>query len=182
MYKILLTIVRLSFIGIVVACSSKGSNPDISNTPLQVEKVSDSILTEVDQINGDEWDLSPMFVHSVVYEDGTTGSYTLVGNKEHIGFTGPFPIVEKEPQKYFWFYLGHETIWNKKVEVRALKKGSYEHEFLFSGFFYEGAEVSPGSVNMPSNITFPSKGIWRIQIYLNDVLVESIVVEVKSSP
>jgi Domain of unknown function (DUF4871) len=102
-----------------------------------------------------------------------------VGSKDGIGFTGPFPIMAKEKQKYFWFYLGEENIYDKPVEVKAIKKGTKELVDVLGGpsTFYESAEVSPGSVNMPSSLKFPSAGIWKVLVYIEGELYESIVIE-----
>ncbi len=70
----------------------------------------------------DDWDMSSTFNYSVEYESGEEGSYEIVGNKDTVGFTGPFPIIAEEGQKYFWFYFGKENIYNKPVEVKARPK------------------------------------------------------------
>ncbi|QTN01272.1 DUF4871 domain-containing protein [Sediminibacillus dalangtanensis] len=128
----------------------------------------------------DDWDLSSTFHYSVEYESGEEGSYEIVGNKDTVGFTGPFPIIAKDSQKYFWFYFGKENIYNKPVEVKAIKKGTKKPVNILSGpsTFFEDAAVSPDSVNMPSTLTFPSAGIWKILMYMDGELYEKIVVEV----
>ena len=68
----------------------------------KVNENNDEIIYEGSE---NEWELSSTFEHSVIYEDGGKGSYTVVGSTERVGFTGSFPIIAKEPQKYFWFYF-----------------------------------------------------------------------------
>jgi hypothetical protein len=115
----------------------------------------------------------------VVFESGEKGSYTIVGSKDGIGFSGPFPIIATDKQKYFWFYFGAENIYDKPVEVKAIKKGTDEpvNVLLNTSTFYESAEASPGSVNMPSSLKFPSAGIWKVLVYIEGELYESIVIE-----
>lgn len=131
------------------------------------------------EIPENDWELSSTFEHSVVYESGKEGSYTVVGSKDGIGFIGPFPIIAKDKQKYLWFYFGKENIYDKPVEVKAIKKGTEELVDILSGpgTFYEGAKVSPDSVNMPSHLKFPSAGVWKILVYIDEELYESIVIE-----
>lgn len=49
---------------------------------------------------------------------------------------------------------------------------------MFSGQFYEGAQINENEVNMPSLLGFPSSGIWNLLVYVNDELSGNIVVEV----
>ena len=173
---LLLTIVSL------VACTSNS----ISETPseLKVSKEENKLQESTNEVEKavaeGNWVLSSTFVHSVEYETSEEGSYEIVGNKDTVGFTGPFPIIAKDSQKYFWFYFGKESVYNKSVEVKAIKKGTEETVNILSGpsNFYKGAEVSPDSVNMPSHLKFPSAGVWKILVFIDEKLYESIVVEV----
>lgn len=132
----------------------------------------------VDEPPNNNWDLSPSFEHSVVDKYGTEISYTIVGKQDTLGFTGDILMNVEKMHKIFWFYFGKENILDKPVEVKAVKKGTEEVVDLHSGTFYRGAEVSPNSVNMPSNIKFPTAGLWKIFVYIDGELYESIVVEV----
>ncbi|RZT23634.1 hypothetical protein [Fictibacillus sp. BK138] len=124
-----------------------------------------------------DWDLSPTFKYET--EDNGVGvTYNVLGKKDSFGITGPFPIVAGVKQKYFWFYWGEDQIKDQPVEIMAYKKGSNELIKLFSGEFYEGAQISENEVNMPSNLKFPSAGVWNVLIYINDQLSGNIVVKV----
>ena len=165
-------------IGLLAACT-ENTNDEIEET--KVESVNENKNDVSYEISDNNWELSSKFEHSVVYENGEKGSYEMVGNKETVGFTGVFPIKAKEKSvKYFWFYFGKEDIYDKPVEVKAIKKGTEEAVNILSGpsTFYEGAEVSPDSVNMPSHLRFPSAGIWKVLVYIDGELYESIVVKV----
>ena len=162
----------IPMIGLLAACfENKAEN--------QEERINANSHDIIYGTSEDDWELSPVFELSVIYEDGEEGSYTVAGNKEGIGFTGPFPIIAKEKQKYFWFYFGTENIYDKPVQVKAIKEGTEEYIDILSGpsTFYESAEVSPGSINMPSHLRFPSAGIWKVLVYIDDLLYETIVVE-----
>lgn len=166
-------------VGSMFGCTNQ--NEELAN---ELEELKEKNKTKemankvVEVMEEGNWDLSPIFEHSVVYENGNQGSYEVVGNRKTVGFTGPFPLIAEEPQKYFWFYYGNKNIYDKPVIVKALKKGTEELIDVFSGTFYKDAKVSPQSVNMPSTLKFPSSGLWKVLVYIDDELYESIVVEV----
>jgi hypothetical protein len=174
--KITLALVIMTLIFLMAACTEDTRENEIQEPQRKVSANANEIVNEIPD-NG--WKLTPTFEHSVVFESGEEGSYTIVGSKDGIGFTGPFPIIAKENQKYFWFYLGEENIYDKPVEVKAIKKGTEELVDVLWGpsTFYESAEVSPGSVNMPSTLKFQSAGIWKVLVYIDGELYESIVIE-----
>jgi hypothetical protein len=174
--KITSALVMISSLFLMAACTEDTKENEIQEPQQEVSANANEVVYEIPD-NG--WELTPTFEHSVVFESGEKGSYTILGSKDSIGFTGPFPIMANEKQKYFWFYLGEENIYDKPVEVKAIKKGTEELVDVLWGpsTFYEGAEVSPGSVNMPSTLKFPSSGIWKVLVYIDGELYESIVIE-----
>ncbi len=167
-------------VGPLAACTSNHNEDSNEWKVSKEERVVQESTNEIEKAMAeDNWDLSSTFNYSVEYKNGEEGSYEIVGNKDTVGFTGPFPIIAKDDQKYFWFYFGKENIYNKPVEVKAIKKGTKKPVNILSGpsTFFEDAAVSPGSVNMPSNLTFPSEGVWKILVYIDGQLYEKIVVE-----
>ena len=175
MKKYILAFFMFTITGLLAACNVLDIQK--SKQDKKVNENNDEIIYEGSE---NEWELSPTFEHSVIYEDGEKGSYTVVGSTDRVGFTGSFPIIAKEPQKYFWFYFGRQNIYDKPVKVKAIKKETKEVVDVLSGpsTFYKSAAVSPGSVNMPSLLTFPSAGIWKVLVYIDEKLYESIVIEV----
>ncbi|MEI5906708.1 hypothetical protein WAK64_06510 [Bacillus spongiae] len=177
MNKLFLALLMLIIIGSLIACTNnEGESEEEATVQEAVRQVSTNEIE--DEILEDNWDLSSIFEHSVVLENGQE-SYKVVGNQSTLGFTGPLPTVANKTQKYFWFYFGNETIYDKPVDVKAIKKGEKELIDVFSGTFHKGAELGPGIVNMPSHLRFPSKGVWKVLVYIDDDLYESIVVEVE---
>lgn len=166
-------------VGTLIACTSntKNKNEGVSEKTEQ-EVVKENTNEIVYTIPNDSWELSSTFQHSIVDNDGKEVSYTIVGNEETLGFTGDILMDVEKSHKIFWFYFGKENIFDKPVEVKAVKKGTEELVDLYSGMFYQGAEVSADSANMPSNLKFPSAGIWKILVYINHKFYESIVVRV----
>jgi Domain of unknown function (DUF4871) len=174
--KITSALVMISSVLLMAACTEDTTKNKIKEPQQEVSANANEVVYEIPD---NDWELTPTFEHSVVFESGEEGSYTIVGSKDGIGFTGPFPIMAKEKQKYFWFYLGEENIYDKPVEVKAIKKETKVLVDVLWGpsTFYESAEVSPDSVNMPSTLKFPSAGIWKVLVYIEGELYESIVIE-----
>ncbi|WP_078552026.1 hypothetical protein [Bacillus alkalicellulosilyticus] len=179
MKKLILFLATSLLVGTMIACTSDTTNEN-EGDPVEAgqEEVQVNTNEVVYQIPNNSWELSSIFEHSIVDENGKEVPYSITGNVETLGFTGPNPIVSDENQKYFWFYFGQEDIYDKPVEVKAVKEGTEELVDLHSGSFYEGAEASADSVNMPSHLEFPSAGLWKILVYIDGEFYESIVVEV----
>ncbi|SDK20994.1 hypothetical protein [Sediminibacillus albus] len=177
--KVIILLLSMFSIVWLIACT------DTNNTAIEESANQDGENQEkTEKVNyeipeRDNWTLSSKFEHTVEPESGEGHTYEIVGNKNTLGFTGPFPIVSKQPQKYMWFYFGKENIYDIPVEVKAIKKGTDKVVNIDSGTFFEGAEVSPNSVNMPSHLRFPSAGVWKLLIYIDKKHFESIVVHVE---
>ena len=167
-------------IGFLAACTENSASKQETERPEQEENVVNPHDKQAYGIEDGDWELSPTFEHSLQDTDGKEHAYTVVGSRDGVGFTGPFPITANEKQKYFWFYFGEEDIYDQPVEVKAIKKGTEEWVHVLSGpgLFYEGARVSPDSVNMPSHLSFPTAGIWKIVISIDGKVDDTIVVEV----
>jgi hypothetical protein len=178
MKKLILFLSMSLLVGTLIACTDTNIENEGVPEETNQEEIQETTNEVVYEIPNDSWDLSSTFEHSILDEDGKEVSYTIVGNEETLGFTGPIPMDAEITHKMFWFYFGEENIYDKPVEVKAVKEGTEELVDLHSGSFYEGAEVSPGSVNMPSHLEFPLSGLWKILVYIDGEFYESIVVEV----
>lgn len=176
--KLILFLYMSLMVGAMIACTPDTKNEN-KGVPEDTKPEDEEREKEVAyEIPNDSWGLSPSFEHSVVDKDGKEVSYTIVGDQKTLGFTGDILMNVEKTHKIFWFYFGEENILDKPIEVKAVKEGTEEIVDLHLGTFYKGAEVSPDSVNMPSNIKFPSAGLWKILVYIDGELYESIVVEV----
>ncbi|MYL44281.1 hypothetical protein GLV94_01350 [Virgibacillus halodenitrificans] len=179
MKKNILALSLLLTVGSLVACTSN-SNTEAVNE-LEETKVENEVQTTTNKFDeaiiDNNWELSTKFNHSVEYKSGEKGSYEIVGNTDGMGITGPFPIMAKDSQKYMWFYFGTENIYDRPVKIKAIKKGEEDILDVYSGTFYEDAEVSSGSVNMPSKLNFPSKGRWKVFVYIDEELFDTIIIK-----
>ncbi|MFE5318505.1 DUF4871 domain-containing protein [Paenibacillus sp. NPDC056579] len=137
------------------------------------------------------WEISPTFTIPVTFGDKTKGEYILVGTEGKIGFlTGGHPIVAGNSQKYMWHFWGstlEETkqLFGKKMEIRGVSKQTGKEISLFKGGVgIPNPNVQPPIPNSdnvakaPTMMSLPSAGIWRIDVYIEEKLFGSVVVQV----
>ncbi|WP_079527873.1 hypothetical protein [Halobacillus hunanensis] len=160
---------------LVAGCETEGNTEKENSKHTDVEYAGSTIKIK-DEYS--EWNLSSKFDYQTKSYSGESITYEVIGNKHGFGITGKFPIVAGESEKYFWFYWGEENIKNQPVKVMAYKKGSDELNKVFSGKFYEGAQIKEKEVNMPSHLKLPSAGVWNLLVYINDELSGNVVVDV----
>jgi len=172
--RFIVPITYVSFILLLLVGCETGSEPEETKAK---ELKYEGYTIEIGDQN-DIWKLTPKYEYQTEDSNGKSISYEVIGKKDGFGITTSFPITAKKGQKVFWFYWGEEDIKNQTVEVLTHKKGSNEIVRLFSGEFYEGAQINEDEVNMPSNLKFPSSGMWNVLIYSNDEVKGNIVVEV----
>ncbi|MFD2923924.1 hypothetical protein [Halobacillus naozhouensis] len=160
---------------LLTACETESKTEGKDNKVKEL-KYEGSTLEIKDEYN--EWNLSPKFNYQTKSYSGESSTYEVIGSKDGFGITGNFPMKADKQKKFFWFYWGEENIKNQPVKVMAYKKGSEELIKVFSGKFYEGAQINENEVNMPSYLMLPSPGVWNLLAYINDELSGNIVVEV----
>lgn len=137
-----------------------------------------NVLKDMDQlIDEEDWTESNVFFRNVQNSDGKLIKYRIIGKEETIGFSGSDPVAGR-PLKWIWFYFGNEDILNKNISVRGQLKGMEESIDLHKGTFYKEAQVGEGYINMPSNIILPFEGLWKISIFVEDQLIENLVIKV----
>ncbi|MBO8155070.1 MAG: hypothetical protein H0Z32_01300 [Bacillaceae bacterium] len=173
--KSILSLFMILISGMLMACTSVTQHKKEANQKQEIQEHTEGIDHHIQA----EWDLTPSFEHPITYEGGREGSYTIIGNQHTVGFTGPFPLEAGKGNKYMWFYFGDEQIYDQPVKIKAIKKDTEKLITLHSGSFFQGAEVSPDSVNMPSILKFPSAGRWKILVYIDGELFERLVVDVE---
>ncbi|XEC92524.1 hypothetical protein AB6A23_14045 [Paenibacillus tarimensis] len=143
---------------------------------------------ENSEINAAEWRASPTFHIPVTFGDGTKGEYILVGEEGRIGFlTGGLPMVTGKPNKYMWHLWGDtlddtQQLFGKNIEIRGLSKETGEEILVFTGSTGIPNPNIPDNnhvARMPSSMSLPYAGLWRLDAYLEDELFGSIVVQVQ---
>ena len=142
-------------------------------------------------------EVSPNFSLPVTFGDGTKGEYLLIGEEGKVGFlvgsgkTGEAveeKFIANKASKYMWHFLGEIDRISGDFKVVGIDKEGKEHPVLLSGndkvWQYSNGSISPNNgadSHIPSNMVFPTSGLWKLEIYFNDKIFEEIVINVEES-
>jgi len=136
------------------------------------------------------WALSPTFDVPYIGNDGKEHRYVLAGEEGKVGFiVGPYvnekgeeldqmPIVAGKGNKYMWHFWGTDDELNGEFKVLAVKQGTTKMVDVFSASSL-GSGLSRADRTVPSLMSLPEPGLWRLMAYVDDRLFGSIVVEVQ---
>lgn len=176
MKKTVFLFISLTCLGLLlIGCQTEGKTEEKKEESMKLEY--EGIGYEVPE-EYRTWNLSSKFQYQTSSSDGNVLEYAILGEKDGFGITGSFPLKAKQGNKYMWFYFGEKDIKNKSVKVMTYKKGTEELIYLHHGEFKEESQVNENEVNMPSNLMFPSSGVWNVLIFIEDEPFGNIVVEV----
>jgi hypothetical protein len=124
----------------------------------------------------ENWSVTGTFQVPATTADGTRFAYTMRGVEGQYGFIDA-DFVAGEKQKYMWHFWGKaEDSAGKTLVVKASNKAGKTVDVL-SGTL---AGPNNGAVaHMPSTMSLPAPGLWRLDIYVGGQLRGHIVVDVK---
>lgn len=144
-----------------------------------------------------EQQLSATFSLPVTFGNGTDGEYLLIGKEGKVGFligsgekgeAVEEPIIANKENKYMWHFWGEQELLSGDFKVVGIDEKGKEHPVLVTDaeqvWEYTDIIASPNDVadsHIPSNILFPTSGLWTLRIYFNDKLFEEIVVNVEDA-
>ncbi|WP_336822885.1 hypothetical protein [Sporosarcina sp. USHLN248] len=120
------------------------------------------------------WNESPLF---------KSGSYTMIGEEGRLGFIyDDSEVVRFYPdktQKYMWHFWGNEDELIGDFIVLGTHENSDEEITVFpkSG----NTNLSPingADQHMPTNMTLPKSGMWKLDAYIGDDIFGSVYVKV----
>ena len=126
------------------------------------------IGTTVIDIPDGFWTPSPSF---------TSGSYTMTGLKDWLGFIDP-GFHAGQPNKYMWHFWGSDEELTGELVITAVKKDSTDVIELFHASLRPGKH-NDANASLPTTMSLPSAGLWRIMVSIEGQLFGSVVVEVK---
>lgn len=142
-------------------------------------------------------DVSSTFSLPVTFGDGTKGEYLLIGEEGKVGFlvgsgkkgeAVEEKIIANKVNKYMWHFWGNKDSISGDFKVVGTDKEGKKHPVLVSGnetvWQYSNTSISPNNgadSHIPSNMLFPTSGLWKLEIYFNDKLFDGIVINVKDS-
>lgn len=144
------------------------------------------LYLEDDYRNSDKlmtnWQASPEFDYPVTLQNGEKYVYQLQGVKERLAFTAPNQFKVNIADKHLWFFWGKkEELLGQKVKIIGLSKKTGQIFNVFSSVIprdYEGQSVDGIHINMPSGLSLPSIGLWRLYVIVGDKYFDSVIVDV----
>ncbi|WP_141501553.1 DUF4871 domain-containing protein [Paenibacillus luteus] len=137
---------------------------------LEVELGGESYGDVILSVGDPSWELSSLF---------KSESYWLRGKERNVGFIDPGFIAGKT-NKYMWHLWEAEQDLNGNFTVMAVKQGDDHMIDVFSGPSL-GGPLNGSDRSLPSSLSLPEAGVWRILPFVGGRLVDSIVIEVKES-
>ncbi|WP_244996473.1 DUF4871 domain-containing protein [Paenibacillus sp. FSL W8-0186] len=134
-------------------------------------------MKSADSLNSESqpWEESPLF---------QSNGYSMIGEEGRIGFLfDDSDVMRFKPnkvQKYMWHLWGDEQELNGKFKVVASPENGGEPVTVLE-------DLSLGSANngadrhIPSQMSLPAKGMWKMDAYVGDSLFGTIFVQVHES-
>ncbi|MFX3633758.1 MAG: DUF4871 domain-containing protein [Candidatus Pristimantibacillus sp.] len=114
-----------------------------------------------------DWEISPEF---------TADTYELQGIENKLGILNP-GFIANQVNKYMWFLWGGEEL-KGAFRVVAVKQGSNELLEIFSVKHLGGVSKDTAK-RIPSGMSLPEPGLWRLMAYVDGKLFGNIIVEVQ---
>ncbi|MCM2674159.1 DUF4871 domain-containing protein [Alkalicoccobacillus plakortidis] len=117
-----------------------------------------------------EWNESEIF---------ESGDFQMLGEENLIGFIYDDSEVTRfypnKEQKYMWHLWGDDL--NGAFNVIATKEGTDEEIEIFQSTSSSG-EHNGADASLPSTMSLPETGMWKLDAYVNDSLHGSVFVKV----
>ncbi len=116
------------------------------------------------------WDISPTF---------QSGGYEMRGIPDRLAIIDT-PFMAGQSQKYMWHFWGSLDEVTGKLTILAEHQDTGKKVPLLQKVYIIPAKPNNGADNhVPSQMSLPSKGLWRLDAYIDERLFDSIVVQVK---
>ncbi|GAE37436.1 DUF4871 domain-containing protein [Halalkalibacter akibai] len=138
--------------------------------------------------NTDESLLTDIFTIPVEFNDGGMGRYFLIGEKEKVAFQIASGLEDEsvtidqiranEPNKYMWYVWG-ENLANASFEVIGtnINKNHQSHVIEERTLTF-GTGMNGSDATIPTTMSFPTSGVWKLDVYVDSMLYSSIFIEV----
>lgn len=123
------------------------------------------------ELRKEEW------VQSSLFE---SGSFSMIGVKNKIGFIyedkDELRFYPNKAQKYMWHvWLDDQT--NAKLTVKAIYQNTNEEVLIIDNQVLGGPN-NGADAHLPSLISLPHSGMWKLDTYIDGEYFESIYVKV----
>lgn len=139
-------------------------------------------------------EVSSTFSLPVTFGDGTKGEYLLIGEEGKFGLligsgkTGEVveeKIIANKESKYMWYFWGDSKTFSGDFKIVGTDEKGKQHPVLVSENItvehYPNTPISPNNdadSHIPSNMVFPTNGLWKLEIYFNEKLFGELVINV----
>ncbi|WP_088041850.1 hypothetical protein [Bacillus sp. EAC] len=132
---------------------------------------------------------SPTFALPVTSVDGTKGEYILIGQKGKVGLQigsgqkgkGKVePIFEGKSNKYMWYFWGSEEEMRGELEIKGIHEDGHTGMALHVSNVFNLNEK--GAIETyPTMMDFSKSGKWKLDVYIGDKLLGTVVVDVEKA-
>lgn len=123
-------------------------------------------------VTEEKWGESPLFI---------SGNYTMMGEKGRLGFiyddSEVLRFYPNKIQKYMWHFWGKDQEFKGKLKVVAKHENGNEQLTILKDIVVSGAH-NGADRHIPSNMSLPNSGMWKLDAYFGDKLFGSIYVKV----
>ncbi|QNU34506.1 DUF4871 domain-containing protein [Geobacillus sp. 44C] len=152
-------------IAIIISLTTVGCS-DVAN---KKEEVTSENLPNV---KTQDWKESPLF---------ESNGYTMIGEEGRLGFIYDDSEVTRfypnKVQKYMWHFWGNEKEFNGGLKVIATHETGGEPITVLEGLSLGGPN-NGADHHVPSNMSLPKSGMWKLDAYIGNKLFGSIFVKV----
>jgi hypothetical protein len=115
----------------------------------------------------------------------TSGIYTMIGEKGRLGFIFDNSEVTRfypnKTQKYMWHFWGEEQEFKGKLSVVATHENDPAQITVLEGIDVGGA-MNGADRHIPSLMSLPKSGMWKLDAYFGNKLFGTIFVRVYEEP
>jgi hypothetical protein len=122
--------------------------------------------------DGQDWQESPLF---------KSGDFTMIGQEGRLGFIYSDREVDRfypnQTQKYMWHFWGDDQEFDGELKVMATHENGGEPITVLEDLPLGGPN-NGADRHVPSNMSLPKSGMWKLDAYIGDKLFGSVYVKV----
>lgn len=125
------------------------------------------------------WMISPLFELPSIDNEGKEITFSLRGIENKIGITDA-PLIVGLSQKVLWHFWGDPNEVTGNLLIKGISHVTGRSYVLFESEVSEGGSLRGETAWIPSGIKLTEAGLWKLEVYFNEKLYDSIIVEGKN--
>ncbi|WP_042476765.1 DUF4871 domain-containing protein [Bacillus ndiopicus] len=111
-----------------------------------------------------------------------SGGFQMLGIKDKVGFIydkEAIPFTANQPNKYMWHFWGGEDVLTGDIKVMGAFEDEPDEkiEILYDKIGFLSAH-NGADYHIPSMMELPKAGMWKLEVYVDDKIFDTIYVEV----